>query len=334
MTSNCECCRLAEQLSAQDGLHRLGPDWTVNARVGHQRPGLVVQSTRHRPSLGDLTPAERASLGPALTAASAALAAQDAVARVYAHLWNEGTDPHVHFHVVPRMADDEEAGPTLPDLLTPMAAALPIGEIARAAASDGSGPRRERSALVRGVRAAARGWNRRLSPYGWFQRPAAIRALERLRLDPGEGYVLTWLLAAAALCALAALTDGAAVVAWFVCLLVAYRWADMLLYELGFLLTMERTPVRSIPRGVVMRALNLAEILLGTAAVIQTVSPVVMGDALQRGFATATLQPVLHSPGWVVDTFAVAGATTALLILSGGIAMLIGKVAETFEESP
>jgi hypothetical protein len=35
-------------------------------------------------------------------------------------------------------------------------------------------------------------------------------------------------------------------------------------------------------------------------------TPVVAGDALQRGFATATLQPVLHNPGWVVDVFDVA----------------------------
>lgn len=327
------CCTLADELSAQDALHRLGPDWTVNARVGHERPGLVVQTARHRASLADLTRAEQASLGPALAAASAALAARPGVGRVYTHLWNEGAEPHVHWHVVPRMTDDETLGPALADVATPLAAALPIEEIARAAADGKEGPRREPSVLVRGVRAASRWWNAHLSPYVWFQRAGLARRLARLRLDPGEAYVLTWLAIAAALCGLAAAAGGAAVAAWLVCVVVAYRWTDMLLYEIGFLLTMERTPVRSIPRGVVLRALNLAEVLLGTAAVVQALTPTASGDALQRGFATATLQPVLHNPGWVVDVFAVAGAAASLLILSGGIAMLIGKVAETFDET-
>lgn len=115
---DCDACAIAPQLASEGRLYPLGEHWTVNARLHHQRPALIVAVRNHRRSILDLTGDEMTSLGMALRAASAELWACAGVGRVYVNLWNETGDGHVHFHVVPRFASESELiGPRLVDLL-------------------------------------------------------------------------------------------------------------------------------------------------------------------------------------------------------------------------
>jgi diadenosine tetraphosphate (Ap4A) HIT family hydrolase len=99
----------------------LSPRWRVAHAFGTQLPGwLVVLPRRHVTVLDELTSAEQAELGPLLAAVTAALREITHCDKSYVALFAEAEGfAHIHFHVVPRMADLEAAfrGPSVFALL-------------------------------------------------------------------------------------------------------------------------------------------------------------------------------------------------------------------------
>jgi diadenosine tetraphosphate (Ap4A) HIT family hydrolase len=85
----------------------LSARWRVAHAFGTQLPGwLVVLPRRHVTVLDELTSAEQAELGPLLSAATAALRETIHCIKTYVALFAEAEGfEHIHFHVVPRMAD-------------------------------------------------------------------------------------------------------------------------------------------------------------------------------------------------------------------------------------
>lgn len=337
-TEACTCCSIAQDLAQRGLLHEIDEQWTVNARIGHKRPGLVVQSRHHRESMADLIPTEVATLGRALAAASDALAREPGVVRVYVHLWNESTPGHVHWHLVPRMEDDDVLGPSLTDEVTASGSGVdPARAAVRAAGSRADqhrNPERraEPSALVRGIRGVCRTWAARLSLYRAVQALSARRG-GVLGLDPGEVYVLFWLMVAAIVLGLSAFAP-VGIVGVGTLALVAYRWTDILLFEINFLLTMERSTLRSVPRALVLRCANLAEVGLTTASATMIVDGGGIGAGGVAGFLAVTLQPELSAPLTLAEVVSIGATLTAFVLLSGGIGLLVGKVSETFSEDP
>ena len=97
------CEQVAGRLAAPGGpIHDDGL-WLVSHHTGpHTDPGeLIVKVRRHCESLGDLTPAEAAALGPVLRASVAALERVVRPERTYVASYNEGVR-HVHFFLLPR----------------------------------------------------------------------------------------------------------------------------------------------------------------------------------------------------------------------------------------
>jgi histidine triad (HIT) family protein len=62
---------------------------------------LFVEPRRHVAELGDLTPAEAASVGRLAAAASGALRSSEGAEHVYAAVIGHGVD-HLHVHLIPR----------------------------------------------------------------------------------------------------------------------------------------------------------------------------------------------------------------------------------------
>jgi diadenosine tetraphosphate (Ap4A) HIT family hydrolase len=91
--------------------------WRVAHSLDAALPGwLVAIPRRHVEALDELGHEEVASLGPLLRDASAALRAVVGCVKTYVMLLAEKEGfGHVHFHVVPRMADqpDELRGPRI-----------------------------------------------------------------------------------------------------------------------------------------------------------------------------------------------------------------------------
>jgi diadenosine tetraphosphate (Ap4A) HIT family hydrolase len=85
----------------------LSSRWRVAHAFGTQLPGwLVVLPRRHVTVLDELTSAEQAELGPLLAAVTAALREIIHCNKTYVALFAEAEGfEHIHFHVVPRMAD-------------------------------------------------------------------------------------------------------------------------------------------------------------------------------------------------------------------------------------
>jgi diadenosine tetraphosphate (Ap4A) HIT family hydrolase len=85
--------------------------WRVAHAFGTQLPGwLVVLPRRHVTVLDELTLAEKAELGPLLGAVTAALREVVHCSKTYVALFAEAEGfEHIHFHVVPRMADLDPA---------------------------------------------------------------------------------------------------------------------------------------------------------------------------------------------------------------------------------
>jgi diadenosine tetraphosphate (Ap4A) HIT family hydrolase len=100
----------------------LSPRWRVAHAFGTRLPGwLVVLPRRHVTVLDELTLAEQADLGPLLAAVTAALREIIHCSKTYVALFAEAEGfEHIHFHVVPRMADLDPAlrGPFVFELLT------------------------------------------------------------------------------------------------------------------------------------------------------------------------------------------------------------------------
>jgi diadenosine tetraphosphate (Ap4A) HIT family hydrolase len=85
----------------------LGPRWRVAHAFGTALPGwLVVLPRRHVVALDALTPAEAFDLGPLLREITSALRRVTDCEKTYVALFAEAEGfSHVHFHVVPRMAN-------------------------------------------------------------------------------------------------------------------------------------------------------------------------------------------------------------------------------------
>jgi diadenosine tetraphosphate (Ap4A) HIT family hydrolase len=81
--------------------------WRVAHAFNTSLPGwLVVIAKRHVASFAELKEEEAASFGPLLHRVSRALREVTGAVKTYTILFAEHPDhPHVHFHVVPRMAD-------------------------------------------------------------------------------------------------------------------------------------------------------------------------------------------------------------------------------------
>lgn len=324
LTDACTCCRIADELAAKGRLFRAGEYWSCNERTGHQRPGLIIQTRIHREDFGDLSAEERSALGAVITNAVMAVRRHGSVERVYVLLYNEGRPGHVHFHVVPRFSGEVgPMGPTLADVMPEGAVfdgAAAVSEVSAAL----EGGRAEPSALVRAVRRTASTWDSRLSLYRFVPQS---RWLDRAELYVG-GWLAVWL---------GLLASSMAVqVMWLAVIIgivAAYRAVDIGLYEIGILLKMERSTLRSVPRSLVLKAANLVEVTVACSAFLIAVGTA-RRSALISGFRSAALQPDFDQatlPGVVAVGLAYS---LALLIVAGGVAMLIGKVADTFDESP
>ena len=84
--------------------------WDLVHSYNTSLPGwLVLVARRHMEAIDELTDEEAAELGLLLRRASAALRAITGCAKTYVIQFAEAAEhPHVHFHVVPRMADQPE----------------------------------------------------------------------------------------------------------------------------------------------------------------------------------------------------------------------------------
>lgn len=157
MTDSCTICDLVSGRSrAPGGIVRDDGLWVVMHHPGiHADPGeLFVALRRHAESLGDLTGAEAATLGPLLRAGVAAIERVVAPERVYAASYNERAR-HVHFFLLPRTS------------------ALPAGHVV--------------SDLFRRARGILRGWHVVRNPSEQERAAAAerIRAVDVWPPHPG-----------------------------------------------------------------------------------------------------------------------------------------------------
>ncbi|MEW6755149.1 MAG: HIT family protein [Candidatus Latescibacterota bacterium] len=107
----CRTCELIRRRDAGvaplwDSIHRTAC-WDLVHAFNASLPGwLVLVCRRHVEAVADLTEAEAAELGPLIRRTSLALAEATGCPKTYVMQFAEHADhPHVHFHVVPRMAD-------------------------------------------------------------------------------------------------------------------------------------------------------------------------------------------------------------------------------------
>jgi diadenosine tetraphosphate (Ap4A) HIT family hydrolase len=100
------CAEIAGRATAPGGVVFDDGLWLVSHHTGaFTDPGeLIVKTRRHCESLGELTGAEAAALGPILKAAVEALEQVTIADRIYAVSFNERVR-HVHFLLLPRTAD-------------------------------------------------------------------------------------------------------------------------------------------------------------------------------------------------------------------------------------
>lgn len=87
------------------------PYWDIVHSYNTALPGwLVIVARRHIEALHELTPDEAAELGVLLRQVSVALRDVTGCLKTYVIQFAEAAEhPHVHFHIVPRMADQPEA---------------------------------------------------------------------------------------------------------------------------------------------------------------------------------------------------------------------------------
>jgi len=109
-TLRCKSCELVARRDAGtaplwDCIYRT-QYWDVAHCYGTTLPGwLVLIVHRHIPSIDELTEAEANELGQLLRLTSAALKAVTGCVKTYVLQFAEHPEhPHVHFHVIPRMA--------------------------------------------------------------------------------------------------------------------------------------------------------------------------------------------------------------------------------------
>jgi diadenosine tetraphosphate (Ap4A) HIT family hydrolase len=116
---DCYSCRQDEHLDTAPVRERIGLDghWRVAHVIDSALPGwLVLVPRRHVTALADLTDDEAADLGHWQVRASRALTAVTGCVKTYVVLFAEAEGfSHVHFHIIPRMADqpDDRRGPAV-----------------------------------------------------------------------------------------------------------------------------------------------------------------------------------------------------------------------------
>lgn len=95
--------------------------WRLAHAFGTPLAGwLVLVPRRHVTSIGELTAAESAELGPLLASASRAVETVTGCPKTYVAMFAEKDGfAHVHFHLVPRAADlpQQQRGPAVFELL-------------------------------------------------------------------------------------------------------------------------------------------------------------------------------------------------------------------------
>ena len=115
----CLTCDLVRRRDAGDAplwdnIHRTA-HWDVVHSYNTSLPGwLVLVARRHVVAIDELTDEEAAELGVLLRRVSAALRVATGCVKTYAVQFAEQAEhPHVHFHVIPRMAaqPDDRRGP-------------------------------------------------------------------------------------------------------------------------------------------------------------------------------------------------------------------------------
>ena len=328
--SSCKCCSIVDELGRDGSVFPMGAHWTVNGRIGHERPGLVVQSRLHREGMSDLDAAEREDLGRVLTVASRYMESLPGVEKVYVSLWNEGSPSHVHFHLIPRCTSDAGApvGPGLADVHPPEFRA-DTTDVAMRVSQLASVERVERSRTVLLVLAACQAWSR-ISLYRFASRKSRASG----EFDNAERYVMSWLLAwITGFTVLASDTDfrglGWAAVGP-VLALCAYRMLDIALFEIRIIL--RPTDFKSIPRGLLLRVLNLVEVMFCVGVLLQARAGMAPARSLLEGFRAATVQTGFSQPGRFADGVLVVASATSLTLLAGGVAMLLSKVADQVRE--
>ena len=110
----CKTCELITQRNAGsaplwDCIHRT-PYWDVVHSYDTALPGwLVLVVRRHIIAVDELTDAEATELGQLIRRTSMALKEVTGCLKTYVIQFAEKADhPHVHFHIVPRMADQPD----------------------------------------------------------------------------------------------------------------------------------------------------------------------------------------------------------------------------------
>ena len=107
--TTCTTCHLTAIRHEQPLCERIyeTEHWSVVHAFNTSLPGwLVVIAKRHAESFADLTAAEAAEFGPFLHRVSRALQAVTGAVKTYTVLFAKHPEhPHVHFHVIPRRAD-------------------------------------------------------------------------------------------------------------------------------------------------------------------------------------------------------------------------------------
>jgi diadenosine tetraphosphate (Ap4A) HIT family hydrolase len=114
MSGSCYTCELVTRRDSGeaplwDNIYRT-PYWDVVHSFNTALPGwLVLVARRHIESIAELTEDEAAELGVLLRRVSTAVQEVTGCVKTYAIQFAEHPEhPHVHFHVIPRMADQPD----------------------------------------------------------------------------------------------------------------------------------------------------------------------------------------------------------------------------------
>jgi diadenosine tetraphosphate (Ap4A) HIT family hydrolase len=110
MSSQPECYSCVQNVSPESPVRErvyVGSGWRIAHAFGGALPGwMVVIPRRHVTALDELTGDEAAELGPLLADLTAALRETVGCTKTYVALFAEAEGfAHVHFHVIPRMPD-------------------------------------------------------------------------------------------------------------------------------------------------------------------------------------------------------------------------------------
>lgn len=330
----CELGTIVRTLAGKDDVAVPLPGFTLNHFQGDsQRPRFVLQIDRHVVSVAELNDVERADLGRALAVCVQAIQESPGVEKVYIESYNETPPGHVHFHLIPRFSNDtQHLGPALP-ATADIPEGFRSGDVLAALANpagEGSKPWRD-SPLTDAVRDVLNFWNKWLSPYPLVGRFARWRlSRDGRRVDAGEFYVLGWFLLLFAMCALSTAFVLPQTVMVLLAVVAAYRWIDLSVFVSNILLTTNPSILQSLARSLVLFTVNVLELLL-IGFLWQRGAGSGRGAALNQ---TLGVGPEVADPTLFMDICAKAIETSLVLVVGLAIAMVIGKIGNTFHEAP